>query len=176
MKRSLIVMILVSGFVFVACGGGNSGGTGESDAGDSGTGECSGSNMFCHSHGGLNWSDRSASGMDWDSAVAYCEGLGGRLPTISELRTLIENCPATEKEGECGVMDSCYSSNCWHEDDCIGCTLSGTGKYSVFGDFSMMWSSSSHDETNEFAWSVSFIDARVVNLIKVMQSDVRCVQ
>lgn len=65
----------------------------------------------------------------WDEAVDYCWSLvlGGfsdwRLPSISELRTLLSGCPETETGGECGVTDECQELSCW-SDICLGCTLS----------------------------------------------------
>ncbi|MFO7735877.1 MAG: hypothetical protein R6W70_06625, partial [bacterium] len=42
--------------------------------------------------------------MNHHEATAYCEDNGWRLPTISELRTLIQNCPDTKAGGVCGVF------------------------------------------------------------------------
>jgi len=72
---------------------------------------CSGS--FPNQHDGLCWSDKSLSAMPLSNAkYEYCVSLGGKLPTISELRTLIRNCPATEPDGLCGVTDSCSTGSC----------------------------------------------------------------
>lgn len=73
---------------------------------------CPESNKFCHSHDYLSWSDKAIEKMNWDDAIKYCEDLGGRLPTIDELRTLIQNCPATETGGECGVTEGCLKISC----------------------------------------------------------------
>ncbi|HDT11782.1 MAG TPA: PEGA domain-containing protein [bacterium] len=56
---------------------------------------------------GLKWSKKAPSRMNWSDAMKYCENLkedghsAWRLPTISELRTLIKNCPATQTGGAC---------------------------------------------------------------------------
>ena len=146
--------------MMVSCGGddGNSGDTGDTgDTGNTGnTGAtCTGSDKFCHSHDGLNWSDASSDYMIWDDAVTYCENLGGRLPTISELRTLIQNCPATETGGGCGVTDECLSyDDCYNEPSCFGCELDASGKCSVFGDTDWFWSSSELSGYADNAWRV----------------------
>ncbi|HOB72608.1 MAG TPA: DUF1566 domain-containing protein [bacterium] len=131
----------------------------DEDAGDTGGGEtgatCTGSDKFCHSHDGLDWSDASSYYMTWSEATTYCENLGGSLPTISELRTLIQNCPATETGGECGVTDGCLSlGGCW--DACGGCEVGESGKYSVFGDTNSFWSSSELSEDADKAWVMGF--------------------
>ncbi|MBP7432840.1 DUF1566 domain-containing protein [bacterium] len=132
----------------------------DEDAGDTGGGEtgatCTGSDKFCHSHDGLNWSDVSNNSMTWFEAVDYCENLGGHLPTISELRTLIQNCPATETSGECGVTDEClYYGGCWNN-PCGGCEVDKSGKYSVFGDEAFFWSSSELSDDAAGIWFVLF--------------------
>ena len=118
---------------------------------------CPENNKFCLSHGGLTWSDASSSPMTWDKAITYCENIGGRLPTISELRTLIKNCPATETGGECGVTDECLFSNDCRNDPCDGCEYdeNNSGKYSVFGDTARLWSESS-DGDLIYGWKVGF--------------------
>ena len=150
---------------------GNSGHSGNSgDTGDSGnTG-----NNFPHEHDGLKWSDASNSSRTWDKAVTYCKNMGGRLPTISELRTLIQNCPATQTGGSCGVTDSCLSSDCWN--DCGGCEYDESGKYSVFGDADWFWSSSEWSGNADAAWHVNFRLGDVDGDYKDINVNVRCVR
>jgi hypothetical protein len=137
---------------------------------------CTGSDKFCHSHDGLNWSDASSSYMDWDKAVAYCENLGGRFPTISELRTLIKNCPATETGGACKVTDNCLS---WDKcrDACDGCSGASDGRYSELGDTGWFWSSSEQSDRTGGAWLVYFKYGKVANGSKNYSSRlVRCLR
>jgi len=169
MKKIIFAVIIISAIMLVSCGGDDS-------SEKSGLGEtCTGSDKFCHSHDGLNWSDASSSSMTWNEAITYCEDLGGRLPTISELRTLIQNCPGTETGGECGVTDSCLSSgDCWN-DPCDGCEYDETGKYSVFRDIYWFWSSSGQSGNADNAWYVDFVYGFVSYSYKGSYFNVRCV-
>jgi len=163
MKRVLISLMFVLLFVVGSCGGDDKGNTG---------------NNFPNEHDGLNWSDASSSSMNWDAAVDYCKNLGGRLPTISELRTLIQNCPATETGGECGVTDSCLSYDDCKNDSCDGCEYDESGKYSVFGDTHLFWSSSELSDFPFRAWVVYFSLGHVLegNSSKSYNGNVRCVR
>ncbi|GEM_PF-2958114 len=109
---------------------------------------------------GIKWSKKAPEEMSWSDAKAYCKNLvedgssDWRLPTISELRTLIQNCPATETGGECGVTDDCLSWDNCRNDACGGCEYDTSGKYSVLGNTDGFWSS-------DYAWSVYFNDGSV---------------
>jgi len=101
--------------------------------------------------------------MTWQSAVDFCnnltfDGKQWHLPTISELRTLIRNCPETQTGGACGVIDSCLSySPCWTS-ACDGC-VSKSGCYwdsNLQGTCSWYWSSSSRADNTGDAWGVGF--------------------
>lgn len=182
MKIILIPLIVILMLSVSSCGEintGDSGNTGDTgNTGNSGdTGDtCHENNKFCHPHDGLNWSDASSDSMDWDNAITYCENLGGRLPTISELRTLIQNCPTTETGGKCGITDSCLSStDCWN-DSCDRCEYDESGKYSVFGDTYWFWSSSELLGNADFAWYVYFSSGYVYSYSKDGNNFVRCVQ
>jgi hypothetical protein len=89
--------------------------------------------MWCDEESGLCWQERvSDSRRDWGEAGEYCEDLDyagkkdWRLPTISELRTAIRGCPATDPGGGCGVSDDCTAMSCWNS-ACDGC-LYGQGE------------------------------------------------
>ena len=143
---------------------------------------------------GLMWQDPPAANyMTWQAAMDYCDSLtvGGysdwRLPTVSELRSLIRGCAATVTGGTCGVTDDCLTDSCWN-DACYGCdNLKGPGDgglyqpaglHAVPGDSTQyFWSSSSVSGGAVNAWSVdfgggyvydydgdNFIDARCVHL------------
>jgi hypothetical protein len=141
---------------------------------------CPDSNKFCHFYGGLNWSDASINDMNLDDAASYCQNLGGRLPSISQLRALIQNCPYTETGGSCNIADDgCLDWSC-RDDDCWGCSFDGYGKYSVFGDTYMFWSSSESLDNAGYAgtWYVYFSLGSVGSIHKTSleKCDVRCVK
>ncbi len=174
-----------------------------SDTGNTGA-TCTGSDKFCHSHNGLYWSDASSSYMSWYDAVlkpsggnwskisaktmnwndakAYCANLNEdgysdwRLPTISELRTLIENCPATETGGACKVDNNCLSSSCY-SNACGGCDSASDGRYSKLGDTTeWLWSSSELSDNSGYAWHVHFSYGYVHHYHEYGYYDVRCVR
>jgi hypothetical protein len=136
---------------------------------------CPYANFPNHNNGDC-WSDKAANTMNHADAISYCEGLGGHLPTISELRTLIQNCSKTETGGSCGVTDSCLSYSECRNDDCSGCSYDSSGKYSVFGDTGWFWSSSVLSDYTNDAWYVNFFFGNVSNYYRSSSIFVRCVR
>lgn len=127
------------------------------------------------------WSKETPEEVTWDEAKSYCENLDEknhtdwRLPTISELRTLIKNCPATEPGGKCKVSDNCLTGSCWSNacKECVNknriykncesnwffCLIDSPdtlGKHSVLGHKGWFWSSSQHMGADKVMWFVSF--------------------
>ena len=104
---------------------------------------------------GLMWQVSPTGGeMDQESAQKHCKSLslGGkhdwRLPTISELRTLIRGCPATQKGGACDISDSCLRMESCGNDACQGCYESqghGLGKNGEFWPPELHGSSQQYD-------------------------------
>mgnify|MGYP001311070331 FL=1 len=162
MKRVLILStIFFLSVAMVSCGGED---------------KCPDSNKFCYEYASLNWSDISSNSMYWDAAVTYCENIGGRIPTISELRTLIQNCPATETGGECGVTDDCLSNiDCYSLLICSGFDSDDSNEYSIFGDKKILWSSSEVPD-KDYVYLVDFEFGRVFYYDKISEpNNVRCV-
>lgn len=131
---------------------------------------------FSNYHDGKYWSDKAPNKMNHADAITYCEGLGGHLPTISELRTLIQNCSKTETGGSCNVTDSCLSYSECRNDNCSGCDYDSSGKYSFFGDTGWFWSSSVLSGYADDAWSVRFDYGFVLSASRSSNYNVRCLR
>jgi hypothetical protein len=138
-------------------------------------GQCEEDN-FPHSYAGIEWSGKSSNSMNWSVAKNYCGNLGGRLPTISELRKLVKNCLPTQTGGSCGVTDSCLSWSSCSDIACEGCPLDSSGKYSVFGDTYYLWSSSELSDVADFVLILLFETGTVTSSIKNGLIPVRCVK
>lgn len=117
---------------------------------------------------GLVWQKDSTCCYDWNEAKSYCQNLnwGGytdwRLPTISEFRSLIRGCEATETNGSCQVTDSCLDSSCL-DSSCNGCAaLDGEGEEGMYwppelnGECCWYWSISAVGDDSDNAWIVYF--------------------
>lgn len=152
------IFFMVIFFIFIAsCGGsddttnndGDNGGTPDVDVVYAGN---------WTTHGNLKWSDKSSSTMIWDNAKAYCTSLGGRLPNITELRTIIINCPGTVTGGVCAVNEPDHLASTDYSD--ANCYCDGSAdSYSALGDDknTWLWSSSEQRSANaDLAWRVRF--------------------
>jgi hypothetical protein len=141
---------------------------------------------------GFVWEDPPSDRLrSWDDAVSYCNGLSlcgyaagaWRLPTISELRSLIRGCARTTTAGACGVTDSCLDVwTCYSMTDCDGChgvRPGPSGCYwdaAVRGSCVVCWSSSVFVfESVPFAWWVDFDSGSVSNYQLTFAIHVRCV-
>ncbi len=135
---------------------------------------------------GLTWSPR-VGGVNWQGAVDYCEGstYGGftdwKLPTISELRTLIQNCAGTITGGACAVVDtdsaSCLSYNECISNACRSCAYNTNGLYSKLGETDIIWSSSiDADDPDIYAWCLDFSEGMVESYQQISTHYTRCVR
>lgn len=123
---------------------------------------CSGApDPFCHANGIHSWTDPTTAVYRWAEAGPYCTGLGGRLPTISELRTLIRSCPATQTGGSCGITDQCANFGACYNDACNDCPSRWDGRYSVFGTYESAWSATETTDDPLTAYMVDFNQAHV---------------
>lgn len=123
---------------------------------------------------GLMWQNGDACDLKWVQAKNYCANLNWgdfddwRLPTPSELRSLIRGCAATATGGDCGVTDECLAyMMCWNP-PCNGCSFFGgpgpEGRYwpaELSGDGWIYWSFFQVDENSDTAWRVHFYNALV---------------
>ena len=139
---------------------------------------------------GLFWQrDIPKKGMIWKEAEKYCSELeyGGfddwRMPTISELKTLIKGCKSgTEK---CRVDNKCRNPKCI-DDNCYCSENRGPGEDGFYwqkkiwnykGDnMGSFWSSSVRPNHKFFYWGISFNNGGVDNGHRKSEFYVRCVR
>jgi hypothetical protein len=104
---------------------------------------------------GLSWSDNES--VLLINVSNYCNEIGPayynwRSPTISELRTLVQNCEFTETGGACTINDSCLNwGECW-DASCNGCDPYAYN-YSKIDDPSPLISSS---VDGDYYWYIDF--------------------
>ncbi len=109
---------------------------------------------------GFIWSTARGSSRH-NEAEEYCENLEigdmaqWKLPSISELRTLITGCQRTEADGECGVKDDCLKEECG-DIYCAGCRYDLFRGYSKLGDINRLRSSSFVENEDRFFWAIDF--------------------
>ena len=121
-------------------------------------------------------------------AATYCDNLtlagsgGWRLPTISELRTLVRACADTQTDGACGLTDDCSSTDC-RDDTCDGCIDApneGPGLFGCYWDPNLLGSCdrywSSTDPGGGLGWLLDFEDASMRQADATLPAGrVRCV-
>lgn len=125
----------------------------------------------------------------WFEASEHCEGLtlegydDWRLPTVGELRTLIQGWPNTETDGPCGVSDECYELSCWSYSDCDGGGyLDGPGNSGCYwspalsGYCHRYWTQSLFEASGVKAWYVDFNSGAIDFDAQSADQAVRCVR
>ena len=120
---------------------------------------------------GLVWQDPTGDQQSWEEAVDYCDALeidgqsGWQLPTIDEMRTIVNGCSATEPGGECQVTDSRNSStDDWTEETCQHpCEwMEGPGEGGAYyvdglhGSAGIAWSSTPDSSNDDWVWALAF--------------------
>jgi len=154
-------------------------------------------NIWTDPDTGLTWQVGYAPDLlPWADAVTYCETLelsgydDWRLPTISELRTLIVGCEATEAGGSCAITDECFVwDTCWST-DCRGCAMMegpNQGFY-IRGEVKMpeyinasdpsFWSSVESPDYIDYSFEVNYANASVGASYQIGEHPkrVRCVR
>ena len=180
----LLVFCLFASFAVVACGDDDDDDDDDDNDDSGGDDDDNGPLTTCwdDSTSGLYWfSIYNAIDygypVTWDEAVEYCANLtdcensNWRIPTISELRTLVRECDKTETGGACGVTDDCLSyDNCYDEEVCSGCGYVGPGPNGAcwegpFNGGDEVWSQSlvedQGDEENPYHWNMIFQNGQI---------------
>ncbi|MBZ0271258.1 DUF1566 domain-containing protein [bacterium] len=126
----------------------------------------------------------------WKDAKIYCENLvldggGWRLPTISELRSIIRGCARNMTGGECGISDECPHHDCSDYEACRQCAyLRGPGPWGLYwpdelnGHVTRYWSSTEVLDDPPYIWCGLF-DIGALGAVESDFSDglgVRCVR
>ncbi len=114
----------------------------------------------------------------YNEAVAYCSSIGGSVPTIDQLRLLIQNCTDTVTSGACAVTNSCTSWTSCRGTNCESCSDQGYGYYSIFSDSSWFWSSTSVSDQTTSVFTVNF-NSGGINMSDISGSamgNTRCVK
>ncbi|MDF1564815.1 MAG: DUF1566 domain-containing protein [Deltaproteobacteria bacterium] len=151
--------------------------------------------VTCDPATGLFWQTTPSSlAVTQDEARIHCEDLtlagitSWRLPTITELRTLVANCEATRTGGDCKVSDpDCLTPSICFDLTCAGCGAGeGPGAGGCYldprlvpaleGECSAYWTTSLQDGLGSasFFW-LDFWDAKIDRVSDVQGALARCV-
>ena len=109
---------------------------------------------------GLAWQKAAPSDKKtWSSSQSYCDNLtlgstkGWRLPSVGELRSVVDGCISVEPGGTCGVTDQCLKPSCANlSANCNGCA-SGQGP-----DGGCYWVKDLSGPCDNYYWSSSLLD------------------
>ena len=126
---------------------------------------------------GNMWSEISPQSLSWEEAFSYCKNLGElgysdwRLPTVDELRTLIQNCPNHESDGQCTMTDKCLTNpgGCdFNSENCSCCSFAPNGFYNKLGNSNTpLWSSLVCISNPIRSWIVGFEYGCITTAAKV---------
>ncbi len=140
---------------------------------------------------GLMWQKGNSDVITQYAAITYCENLGlngwydWRLPTISELRMIIEGCFYTsypENNYDCEVNDTCLSQSCG-DGTCNCATGLGPDEDGLYCEPGVwdncnlqLWSSSLVYDHDPYAWVVYYNRAWAREWNRNQTSSARCVR
>ena len=139
--------------------------------------------------GGLMWSALSNDIFEWPDAVLYCRDLDElgysdwRLPTVDELRILIQNCQYTETGGSCGLTEECVQQWTSESDlnkyrdicggnDLVSCSCDDSYYYYYDDDDHYRCRSSSKLEDNVILWSSTYTAGSYALWINFCSADI----
>ncbi|HOW51369.1 MAG TPA: DUF1566 domain-containing protein [bacterium] len=139
---------------------------------------------------GLTWQNSTMTTTNKSGATTFCAdlSLGGysdwRLPTISELRSLVRSCTEITRGGACEVYDSCSAyTGCWVESDCGSCaTGSGPSDTGMYWDADLLdtgsgfWSATVLSDSTAYSWQVNFTTGTLTYGDNATSLSVRCVR
>jgi len=171
----------------------------DNDNGDDDDDNDSSGNVWSDSSSGLMWQiEPTGEEMSWYTATDHCSNLtldgysNWRIPTLSELRSIVRDCPNMETNGECRVNDGCLSYfQCYDDEYCEGnyCEESKSAEKTSsqchwpieFGNSCTpdlwFWSSSIRPEAEHVAWAIQFYSAGLYNFDREFhERHVRCVR
>lgn len=144
---------------------------------------------------GLMWTTKGAGAhVTQQGAQEHCKGLSldghsdWQAPTVDELRTLIQGCPATAPGGKCKLTQACnQETKCYAESACRceykkgpfdgGCYVSGELiRGETCGD-TMLWSRTIDDSGGGCSYALSPSDGGITCFYKSTHNkSVRCVR
>ena len=131
--------------------------------------------------GKLIWSETKKTNRTQGGCNTDCNNLneagyssGWRLPTINELRTLVQNCSKTVSlpDGVCQVSDDCIQTSCKVENNC---KCSSGNDYSKLGDTDSLWSGTKVESNMSAAWYINFSSAYIDSTNTSEKKSARCV-
>jgi hypothetical protein len=138
----------------------------------------------------LDVDTNTVSGLDYGAAHTYCDQLlfneffDWRLPSIDELRTLIDGCPDTNYGGQCEITSEGLNGGSPDNSNCNGCSENSgpnDGGYLISdlpyqpSNNNNFWSSSYDSVVGKYA-TVDFAKARVFRADLTSIQAVRCVR
>ena len=185
--KKMVLLVLVLVFMVVSCGGDDGNDTTDSDltsdseVSDADDNSGSGDDAFPQTHAGTTWISVADSKMTVEDATAYCTNLGGGLPDINELRSLIKDWPKTMTDGACEVTRNCSSiTSCLDKVICGGAEEAKyNGGFSVFGENTNgeFWSRTKESSKPQdfHNWLVDFNSARVTHYYEGAEKGVLCI-
>ncbi|MCZ7582687.1 MAG: DUF1566 domain-containing protein [Deltaproteobacteria bacterium] len=137
---------------------------------------------------GLMWEVTPSSGfVNWDEARDHCDTLASdghndwRLPTISELRSLVRGCDRTDFDGPCPVSEECAERAC-QTGDCFACNFGGGPNDGCFAPPELedacdyFWSSTLVPDGDARAWAIGFSSAFIYKPRTHFAFHARCVR
>ena len=129
---------------------------------------------------GMLWSPISGKRLTFKEADVYCSSLksGGysdwHLPTVDDLKTLVQHCPNLEPDGACRLSED---GGCLLARKCLNknkCKCSSSGKHSKLNDAVAIWSASLNSSDSQEAYFFDFGSGKIEVQYIGAKAFVRC--